>query len=232
MDQEFTSKTDSGYWSKFWKERWQKSETGFHQEEINKNLTTWWQKIQIPPDAQVFVPLCGKSNDMLWLLEQGYKVLGVELSNKAVEEFFTENQLEPEITEKNTGKEPFKCYRFSDLTILCGDFFSLTSADLRFVSAVYDRASLIALPAELRQQYSVHLKEILSKNAQTLLITLEYPQEEMNGPPFSVSAQEINDLYASKYQIEKLNEQRILEENDRFKKKGLTSLSERVYRLY
>ncbi|MFK8067140.1 MAG: thiopurine S-methyltransferase [Gammaproteobacteria bacterium] len=232
MNNELSSKNDSQYWSSFWKERWQKNETGFHQEEINKNLTSWWRKLKIQPGTQVFVPLCGKSNDMLWLLQQGHKVLGIELSNKAVEEFFIENQLEPEVTEKHTKNGSFMSYRLSDITILCGDIFSLTSTDLKEVSAVYDRASLIALPPELRKQYSDHLKEVLPLDAQTLLVTLEYPQQEMSGPPFSVSDQEIKDLYGSKYQIEKLNEQEILQENDRFKQRGLTSLKETVYRLY
>lgn len=211
----------------FWIERWQLNEIGFHQDQINAYLESWWGKLNIKAGAQVFVPLCGKSRDMLWILGQGYKVLGVEVSSLAVEDFFTENKLEPVI--KKQGE--FIRYEIDDLTILCGDFFSITENDLSEITAVYDRASLIALPPEMRKQYSDHLMAISPDKSQTLLVTLEYPQQEMDGPPFSVNEKEVYDLYVGYFQIEKLSEHDVLDESSRFKERGLTSLIEKVYRL-
>ena len=211
----------------FWIERWQLNEIGFHQDNINTYLESWWQKLNTIPGTQVFVPLCGKSRDMLWLLGQGYKVLAVEVSSLAVENFFSENDLEPVI--KNQGE--FVSYEINDLTILCGDIFSITKNDLKEVTAVYDRASLVALPPEMRKQYSDHLMAILPAESETLLITLEYCQKEMNGPPFSVTEKEVCDLYAERFQVEALSEHDILDESPRFKKRGLTRFIEKVYRL-
>ena len=119
----------------------------------------------------------------------------------------------------------------NELTIFCGDFFDLTASDLQTITAIYDRAALIALPPEMRQQYTNHLFAILPDETETLLTTMEYPQEEMNGPPFSVNEKEVRDLYANNYQIEMLSEHNVLDESPRFKERGLTSMIEKVYRL-
>lgn len=150
----------------FWIERWQENDIGFHQLEINPYLQTRWQQLSLIPNSQVFVPLCGKSKDLLWLVENGYQVLGVELSPLAVEDFFQENNLTP-IIKKQAG---FKSYSIDNLEILCGDFFSLTIEHMQTISAVFDRAALVALPPELREQYSQHLIKVLPAKTQILLI--------------------------------------------------------------
>ena len=209
----------------FWHERWQLNEIGFHQNEINTHLESCWQKLQIKAEATVFVPLCGKSRDMLWLLGQGYKVIGIELSQIAVEEFFKENDLEAKVS--SDGE--FTCYKTEELTLLCGDFFDLTASNLSSVTAVYDRASLIALPSEMRQKYTQHLNKILPKPTKILLITLEYRQHEMQGPPFSVAEQEVCELFGHRNQIECLANLDVLKENPRFIKRGLTKMNEKAY---
>jgi thiopurine S-methyltransferase len=212
---------------KFWHERWQKNEIGFHQREINTYLESCWDKLQIKAGATIFVPLCGKSHDMLWLLAEGYKVIGIEISQMGVEDFFTENDLEAKVSD--AGK--FKCYETEELTLLCGDFFDLSASDLSSVTAVYDRASLIALPPEMRQRYTQQLVKILPQKPETLLITMEYPAHEMQGPPFTVTEKEVSDLFGNHYQIDRLSNHNVLKENPQFIKRGLTSMSEKAYRL-
>ncbi len=211
----------------FWLEKWQTNEIGFHQDEVNSYLENWWRSLQIKSGSSVFVPLCGKSRDMLWLLGQGYKVIGIEISLQAVESFFAENELQP----VRSDHEKFTRFDANELTIFCGDFFDLTASDLEAITAIYDRAALIALPTEMRQQYTNQLLAILPDKSETLLITMEYTQEEMDGPPFSVNEKEVHDLYADYYQIEMLSEHNVLDESPRFKERGLTSMSEKVYRL-
>ncbi len=209
----------------FWLERWQKNEIGFHQAEINFHLQKFWAQLGV--SGQVLVPLCGKSRDMLWLRAQGHQVLGVEISALAVQSFFTENELQPTLTRDGA----FERWDSDGLTLLCGDFFDLNAAQLGAVAGVYDRAALIALPAELRQRYARHLCQLLPPSAPLLLVTMEYEQAQMPGPPFAVSEAEVHDLYSANYQVNLLYSKDILAEQPRFRERGLTRLEERVYHL-
>jgi thiopurine S-methyltransferase len=209
----------------FWLQRWQNNEIGFHQHEINTHLKQFWSKLGLPANGRVFVPLCGKSRDMLWLASQGNAVLGVEISPVAVLAFFDENSLPKEQIPEND----FIRWRCDTVDILCGDFFALQQSELAEVVGVYDRASLIALPPPLRKRYARHLISILPADARILLVTMEYSESEMAGPPFPVAEQEVRDLYQSVYNIDVVYKQDILEENPRFKNKGLTGLVEKVY---
>lgn len=214
--------------SEFWHERWAENQIGFHQDDINAHLTEFWNKLSLPKQgATVFVPLCGKSADILWLIKEGYKVVGVELSPLAVEQFFEENNLQPSIHKE----EEFACWETENLSILVGDFFHLTSEHLRNIDAVYDRASLVALPPEMRSEYVEHLHSLLQDGTQTLLLTLEYHQNEIEGPPFSVHEDEVRALYAGSSQIELLFTQDLLPEKPKFKRAGATKLLEKVYQL-
>jgi len=210
----------------FWLQRWQDNLTGFHRLEVNPQLEALWPQLRLAPGEQVFVPLCGKSLDMLWLREQ-YAVLGVELSPIAVEAFFTENGLEPE----HSRHELFSVCETDRLTLLCGDFFDLQPQQLCRVRAVYDRASLIALPEDMRVRFVSHLTDLLPLGVPMLLVTLDYDQTQMNGPPFSVEEQEVRDLFAPYWSIQLVHEEDILAKEPRFRERGLSRLSEKIYLL-
>jgi thiopurine S-methyltransferase len=211
----------------FWLERWEREEIAFHQDEFNPWLRRYWRELQLAADSEVFVPLCGKSRDMLWLREQGYRVLGVELSAIAAQAFFSENGYTPQ---RESGARFDSCSA-DGIRILCGDFFELGKADLAGVSAVYDRASLIALPPQMRERYVSHLAGILPDATQILLVTFEYPQHEMQGPPFSVSADEVEALYRGYAGVQLLASSDALAQNPRFLQRGLTRLRENVFQL-
>ena len=211
----------------FWHERWQRNEIGFHQQEINAHLQDYWARLAVPAGGLVFVPLCGKSRDLLWLRARGHAVLGVEISPIAVRDFFIENALTPQVTRQGA----FERYEADGLVVLCGDFFDLTPELLQAVAGVYDRAALIALPPELRTRYAGHSAAILPAATATLLVTMEYAQNEMNGPPFAVREDEVRRLYDKRYAVTSLLSKDILAENPRFRERGLSALSEKVYRL-
>ncbi len=211
----------------FWHERWEQNQIGFHEEAINNHLQEFWKTLNVPPGSRIFVPLCGKSRDMLWLLSQGYDVLGVEISPLAVKNFFAENKLEPQMTDYGN----FQHWQNDKLTIYQGDFFDLSREHLQDCSAIYDRAALVALPPAMRKQYAKHLMTIAPKISHTLLVTLEYAQNEMQGPPFSVPENEVRTLFEQEFNIECMFAEDRLEENNNFKQKGLSHLVEKVYRL-
>jgi thiopurine S-methyltransferase len=211
----------------FWLKRWEQEEIGFHQNEVNPYLRELWAELNLAHGDMVFVPLCGKSHDMLWLHEQGLHVLGVELSVIAVQAFFGENGCTPK--QITSGK--FNCYEAKGISILCGDFFDLGSDDLVGVRAVYDRASLIALPPEMRARYVRHLANILPEPTKILLITMDYPQHEMQGPPFSVSSEEVEALYGEYADVRLLTQMEVLAQNPRFQQRGLSRLQENIYLL-
>jgi thiopurine S-methyltransferase len=209
----------------FWLERWTRGEIGFHQAEINPHLRQHWQKVAPAQGGKVFVPLCGKSQDMLWLKAAGHAVLGVELSALAVQAFFEENELFPQ----RRSSEKFAHCAADDIHILCGDFFDLAADDLRDVRAVYDRAALVALPPEMRRRYVGHLLDILPPKTQILLLTFDYPQHEMPGPPFAVADGEVESLYSERADICLLAQFDTLEQTPRLKERGLSRLQESIF---
>lgn len=211
----------------YWLERWKREETGFHQDEINPYLRQYWQELRPAPGSKVFVPLCGKSRDMIWLRKQGHTVLGVEWSAMAVQGFFKENGY----TAHHVTGEKFDCYEADGIRVLCGDFFDLNKDDLAKAGAVYDRASLVALPPEMRERYVRHLLGILPPAIQILLVTFDYPQPEMEGPPFAVSPGEVEALYHEQAEIRLLAQPDILAQEPRFQQRGLSRLRENIFLL-
>jgi thiopurine S-methyltransferase len=211
----------------FWLERWERAEIGFHQNEINPYLARYWKELSLSGGGEVFVPLCGKSLDMVWLRQQGCFVLGVELSSIAVQDFFKENGQSPE--HAVSGK--FESCEADGIRILCGDFFDLTKEDLANVSAVYDRASLVALPQDMRERYARHLADILPHGTQILLVTFDYPQAEMQGPPFAVSPSEVEALYGKYADVRLLVQVDALAQNPRFKQRGMSRMEESIFLL-
>lgn len=211
----------------YWLTRWQQGEIGFHQDDINPYLRQYWHELNLPQGSEVFVPLCGKSRDMLWLRDQRQKVLGVELSDLAVQTFFSEHALVPERIRAGS----FVRYRADDIAICCGNFFDLGREDMTGVQAVYDRASLVALPPAMRQRYADHLLQILPSGTQILLIAFDYPQAEMTGPPFAVTPGEVAALYQPHAEIRLLAELDVLAHNPRFQDRGLSQIRESIFLL-
>lgn len=208
----------------YWLNRWERNEIGFHQEDFNPYLLEYWPLLNIPDSGKVFLPLCGKSRDMVWLYNRGHSVLGVELSKLAVTAFFQENRITP-------SQQPdldFERYVADRITILRGNFFNLHKKHLEKVSAVYDRASLVALPPDTRQRYVRHMMHLLPPATQILLVGFDYPQSEMQGPPYAVSVQEINTLYQHHAEINLLKQVDVLDENPRFQQLGLSRLEENI----
>jgi thiopurine S-methyltransferase len=211
----------------FWLERWQRNEIGFHQETFNPHLQKYWHEVGLTTPANVFVPLCGKSRDILWLASQGHKIVGVEVSSVAVSAFFAENALQAQ----RRSVDCFEQWQCGEIVLLCGDFFRLTPSLLGPTHAVYDRASLVALPPPLRDNYAVQMASLLAPGTPILLITMEYPEGQMNGPPFSVAEEEVRRLYGGSFVVSKIHSEDILDANPRFRERGLSSLREGVYLL-
>ena len=214
--------------AQFWLQRWRKGQIGFHRDSVMPALEKYWPSLSLPLGSRVFVPLAGKSKDMLWLASQGFRVLGVELSPLAVEQFFEENTLEPTIHDSAYGRH----FVAGDIELICGDVFALDAEALSSCAGMYDRAALIALPAELRRRYAAHLSHALPTQCRMLLITVDYAQAEMEGPPFSVNADEVQSLYAEDWRITALERADILSSEPRYIARGLTALHTSVFQLH
>ncbi|MCF5168791.1 thiopurine S-methyltransferase [Pseudomonas canadensis] len=211
----------------FWQERWARNQIGFHLSEFNPYLQRHWPQLAVAEGSKVLVPLCGKSLDLVWLASHGLRVMGVELSEQAVEAFFSEQNLVPRITRRSA----FTVYQADLIEVWCGDFFALDAEALVGCAALYDRAALIALPPLMRAQYAEHLSRLLPSGCQGLLITLDYDQTQKAGPPFAVTDDEVKVLFGSDWTLRALQEQDVLEESWKFVQEGVTRLDERVYRL-
>ena len=211
----------------FWRERWRTGQIGFHQSAVDSRLEQHWAGLGLAGGSRVFVPLCGKSLDLEWLRERGHVVAGVELSAVALESFC----MEQGIPARRRTQGCFDVYEAPNLRLFRGDFFLLTSELLGDVDALYDRAALISWAPELRASYVEHIAALTRPGTQTLLLTLEYSQAQMSGPPFSVDADEIVRLYAHHHAISELSKHDVLAREPRLRSRGLTQLHEVCYRL-
>ncbi len=211
----------------FWHDRWRSGRIGFHQTSIDRSLRRHWPSLDLPAGSRVFVPLCGKSLDLLWLRDQGLDVVGVELSSTAVESFFLENG----IPARRRVQGPFDLYEAPGIRLFRGDFFALTAGMLGDLAAVYDRAALISWTPALRGPYVEHLAHLLRPGIRMLLISLEYAQPQMAGPPFSVTADEVRRLFSPHFELEEIDRQDILEREARFRGAGIQELFEVCYQL-
>lgn len=210
--------------TEFWHERWRTRQIGFHQSSPHPFLERWWPSLGALPGDRVYVPLCGKSLDMIWLGVRGHPVVGSELSPIAVQEFFGE--FGPAASEQH-GR--FRKHASGTCEILEGDALLLTPGLLGPVQAAYDRAALVALPPSTRPAYASVFAELLPAGSRTLLIAFEYAQHLREGPPFSVEPQEIAELYGGKFAVRELERVDIIGDSPKFSEQGIESLHEVAY---
>ena len=213
--------------AEFWHKRWQDSLIPFHKAQVNDYLERYFERLGLTQGDRVLVPLCGKSVDMVWLRDRGCAVTGVELSDIAVRDFFSEQGIAA--TESEDGA--FHVREGKGITLLSGDFFALGSERTANVSAVYDRAALIALPEEMRARYVDHLLSLLAPQVPMLLLTFEYPAHEIDGPPFSVSEEQVRGLYEGRRKVTRLESVDRLSDESRLAERGMTQLQEHAFLL-
>ena len=210
--------------NEFWLQRWQENKIGFHKSGVNPLLEQFLPQVS-PKPGRTLVPLCGKTEDLAWLLAHGHQVVGVDISELAARAFSREQG----IPFKETSEPPFTIFRGERITYYVGDFFNLKANRGQF-DLVYDRAALIALPSNIRHHYVQHLKALLAPGGAILLISLEYDSRKMEGPPFTVPESEVRSLFLG-LSVDKLHEHDCLDEEARFKERGLDWMKEVVYRI-
>lgn len=207
--------------AEFWHQRWQKGEIGFHEGEANALLVRYFQAWFGQRNSRVFLPLCGKTRDIGWLMAKGYRVAGAELSETAIEQLFRDLGVQPE----RTGQGDLTRYSADGIDIFVGDIFDLSADGLGEVDVIYDRAALVALPLEMRQRYAAHLMQMTAMAPQ-FLITFDYDQSAMDGPPFSVTDEDIARCYGDRYE-----RRRIASEDVAGGLKGVCAATENVWLL-
>jgi thiopurine S-methyltransferase len=209
----------------FWHERWETGRTRFHQGRPNPMLVRHHGALGQPGPGSVFAPLCGKAVDLAWLAGQGRSVVGVELSEVAVRDFFVEQGIDASHGQDGS----FRVSEGGGVRLLCGDFFELGADQLGPVDGVYDRAALVALPEPMRQAYADHLLDLVPAEAPILLVTFEYPQGEADGPPFSVGPDAVRSLFGAGRRIEHLESVDVLAAMPDLASRGLSRLHEHAF---
>ncbi len=203
----------------YWMHCWDENQIGFHQNSFNRLLEKYWTSLSIPQGGSVFVPLCGKSRDMVYLTQSGYKVIGAELSELAIQSFLSENGI---IADRTSAPE-YVAYQSQDYALYVGDVFDIFDRCTAGISAVYDRASLVALPEPMRSRFVVCQRRFFPPGCVIFLISLEYESDTVNPPPFAIEHSEIEHHYASWCEVQHL-------ETIAAQIKGMPS-SESVYRI-
>jgi thiopurine S-methyltransferase len=209
----------------FWHDRWQDNRIAFHKDRTNHYLEQYFHRLNLGAGDHVLVPLCGKSVDMIWLRDRGCTVSGVELSDIAVRDFFNEQG----ITAHRREDGAFQILEGGGIELLAGDFFALEARHVKKVSAVYDRAALVALPADMRRRYVDHLLSLLAPEIPILLLTFEYPPAQIDGPPFSVDEAQVRALFAGRREITRLESLDRLADEAALAERGLTELVEHAF---
>ena len=206
----------------FWHDRWKNQLTRWHRAEYNDLMLKHWHSLSAPDGSEVLVPLCGKSLDMLWLAEQGYSIVGLEMVEQAINTFFSENQLSPESTQ--FGK--LVKHSSPPFTIFQGDVFALEAGTVQ-ADAWYDRAAMVAIPPSTRESYVQQIRQQTKPGAVGVLITLTYPQHEADGPPFSLTDEDALSLFSEGFEIERLEVIDVSDEKDR----GVSSVTSSVFKI-
>lgn len=193
----------------YWKSRWNKDNTGFHMPDGYPGLREHWPTFDLPSNPRVLVPLCGKSEDIIFLEQQGAAVEGVEISDKAILSFFSEHRRHSE-TRDYAG---FRIYRSGEIELWQGDFLKYPNRETG-LDLIYDKAALVALPPEKQKPYADKLLSLAGPRTAILLHHFIYAQDEMPGPPFSVRPEKIDDYFSSQFTIRLLKENKM--PSDRF----------------
>jgi thiopurine S-methyltransferase len=208
----------------YWYNKWRSQDIAFHEQNVNSDLIAYIHLLNLHPGDRIFVPLCGKTKDMLWLAKQGFYVIGVELSPIACNDFFAEMNVSPEITKLTK----FTRYQHTNIELLCGNIFDLTPSDLPTVNAMYDCKALIALPSDVKIKYVNHIISCLNDNIKILLLTLE-SDCAVKPPPYPIDGAEVNELYGSYFDVQQLKSSIITEIPQRRLEKGFLQMKESVY---
>ena len=211
----------------FWLDRWQSDRIGFHEEEVNPALRAHAPEMPWPDGGRVFVPLCGKSEDMVWLRDHGQHVIGVELSSIACRSFFEEHDEDYVLQDAGAHRR----YVGDEIEIFCGDYFALSAERLGPVDGVYDRAALVALPEAMRARYVEQMAALVPAGVSILLQTVEYDQSELDGPPFSVDEAEVRARYAQAFEIELIEEGEWSEPPENFAARGMSRVRQHCFSL-
>lgn len=210
------------FWNDVWREQ---DQPMFDQKTPNSLLLQTYSQWAPPAGSKIFVPLCGRSIDMSWIRAQGHAILGIECAESAVKSYFElhyhDYKLIPHFNAYTT-------YEADLCTILVGDFFHLDTKFTEDCLGCYDRASLVAMPAKMRIDYSQKMAQLMPPGSRTLLLTFEYETPDVIGPPFSVKALEIQDLYGANFQIKELQRIKTIPKNPKFLDAGIPSVSEVV----
>jgi len=213
--------------TKFWIEKWEQQQIGFHLPTTHPMLARHWSELDVGMDAHVLVPLCGKSLDLTYLMSRGCGVTGVELSPIAIRQFLDEQGLQA--TTMDIEGMPVSIV--DGLRLIEGDFFRLSAGIIGRVDAVYDRAALIAMPPDQQDHYARKLLALTPESAPILLITLDYDPNEMSGPPFATSGEQVRRLFGERYEVDLLEQVDALADNPALQGRGLSALTETAWRL-
>jgi len=204
----------------YWQSRWRKGNIGFHMKNGYTGLDEHWQSLQLPESFTVLAPLCGKSEDLRWFAEKGGTVTGVDISEIAAQQFFSTHKQTPKLN----SFANFSIYSSDYIEIWCGDFLKLPEHKMPVFDLIYDKAALVALPQKMRQKYVEKVISLTGRHTKIMLHGFSYNQNEMNGPPFSVSQAEVETLYGGDFSIEVLEINPLdTEKYQKFKKRGLGS---------
>lgn len=206
----------------YWVARWSEGRTGFHRASPQPWLVEHLEKLAPNGDERVLVPLCGKSVDLAFLESRGHSVVGVDVAEKAFQEFLAEQKRSASVR----TEPPFTIHATGRIELWCGDFFAVDPARHGTFPAIFDRAALIAFPDARRAEYARKLVELLAPGGRLLLVAMEYDQAKWAGPPFSVTRDEIARRFGKACRMKPIAEKSLLEEEPVWRERGIDRLAE------
>ena len=149
----------------------------------------------------VLVSLCGESQDLEWLSYKGYSVVGVEISEKAVKQFF-EKGMNGAIPFEVTTEGELKIYSATDgrkLKVYVSNFFSegIDPKKLGTFDCIWDAHGIVSIPVPDIEPFAKKLLSFLKPGGKILFSTTDYNITQLKkGPgPVPVSFIRLQELF-------------------------------------
>ncbi|KAM9307702.1 putative thiopurine S-methyltransferase [Gastrophryne carolinensis] len=167
-----------------WKRNWEIGKIVFHEKEKHPLLVEFLDEmINGRQKLNIFFPLCGKNVDMKWLAEKGHTIVGVDISEIGLKQFFEEQSVPfvEEAVPDIPGAKVFKSTS-ENISLYCCSIYQISDSVIGKFDGIWDRGSLVAINLIERQRYVDIMLSLLNQDCRYLLITVDFNPALIQGP--------------------------------------------------
>lgn len=157
-------------------------------------------------NLRMFVPMCGKTHDMLWLADKGHAITGAEINARYIKAFFRDAELEYTLrSEQITPKKKVNVYKAKgkDITLYQCDIFDYSVGVSGQFDAIWDQSALPVINemgAKRLKEYTSLMQSLLKPDGRHMVEVCKH------GANF-VDSKMLKSLFGDKSDIRYLGEE-------------------------